>query len=41
MTAKIEALDDDKIPPAPVSFFDSSLKETRRRVFYQWARTRE
>jgi hypothetical protein len=41
MTAKIEALEGDEMPPAPVSFFDSSLKETRQRVFYQWARTRE
>ncbi|KAJ5985705.1 hypothetical protein N7499_008004 [Penicillium canescens] len=39
MTAKIEALEGEEVPPAPVSFFDSSLKETRQRVFYQWART--
>ncbi|KAJ5188900.1 hypothetical protein N7491_005222 [Penicillium cf. griseofulvum] len=30
---------DDTSPPVAVSFFDQSLKEVRRRVFYQWART--
>ncbi|CAI7617702.1 unnamed protein product [Penicillium glandicola] len=39
MTVKAESLDGDASPPAPVSFFDSSLKEVRKRVFYQWART--
>lgn len=26
-------------PPAPVGFFDPALKEVRKRVFYQCART--
>ena len=29
----------DTSPPAAVSFFDPSLNEIRKRVFYQWART--
>lgn len=41
MTVKTEALEGDEMPPAPVSFFDSSLKETRQLVFYQWTRTGE
>jgi hypothetical protein len=41
MTVKIQALESDEIPPEPVSFFDSSLKETRQLVFYQWTRTGE
>ncbi|KAJ5163832.1 uncharacterized protein N7500_005662 [Penicillium coprophilum] len=39
MTVKAESLEGDTSPPAAVSFFDPSLKEVRRRVFYQWART--
>ncbi|KAJ5960664.1 uncharacterized protein N7479_007814 [Penicillium vulpinum] len=38
MTVKAE-LDGEASPPAPVSFFDPSLKEVRQRVFFQWART--
>ncbi|KAJ5885402.1 hypothetical protein N7495_009912, partial [Penicillium taxi] len=26
-------------PPAPVGFFDSSLRDIRKRVYFQWART--
>ncbi|OQD89650.1 hypothetical protein PENANT_c002G09311 [Penicillium antarcticum] len=38
MVAKLEEWEGDEMPTAPVSFFHPSLKETRRRVFYQWAR---
>ena len=35
-----EKLEDEKpAPPAPVGFFDSSLKEVRKQVFFQWTRT--
>ncbi|CAG7974123.1 unnamed protein product [Penicillium salamii] len=35
MSVEVDSVDKS----LPVSFFDPSLKETRRRVYYQWART--
>ncbi|KAI2727511.1 hypothetical protein CBS147326_2213 [Penicillium roqueforti] len=39
MTVVKTELESDTSPPAAVSFFDPSLNEIRKRVFYQWART--
>lgn len=36
---KGESSSDDAPVKAPVSFFDPALKETRKRVYLQWART--